>query len=101
MKKRSVMGVIITLLVLLFVYTAFSKLFDLETFKGNMYNQRIPHWLAGILTWAIPAVEIGIVACLFSTRALRLGLICSLTLLSIYTLYIAAILLHLFRRMPC
>lgn len=101
MKKGNIVGVISALLVLLFVYTAFSKLFDLTTFRGNMFNQRLPHWLATMIIWGIPPAEIGIVCCLIFRRTHRTGLYLSLSLLSIYTLYIAAILLHFFRRTPC
>lgn len=101
MKKRSLVRVSIALLVLLYVYTASSKLFDIEAFKGNMYNQQVPHWLADLLIWTIPSSEMAIVICLLFEGTQRRGLYGSLALLSIYTLYIIAILLHFFRKMPC
>ncbi|MBN9383495.1 MAG: hypothetical protein J0H74_22245 [Chitinophagaceae bacterium] len=101
MKKRNIVGAIIALLVLLFVYTACSKLLDLETFRGNMYNQRLPHWTSMLLIWGLPPAEIAVAGCLLFSRTQRIGLYLSLTLLSIFTLYIAAILLHFFRSIPC
>ncbi|HVU58630.1 MAG TPA: MauE/DoxX family redox-associated membrane protein [Puia sp.] len=101
MGRRIVVRAIIALLLLLFVYTASSKLVDLEEFRGNMYNQDLPRWLATTLIWAIPASEIGAAACLLFARRLRTGLIVSLLLLIIYTAYVGAILLHFFRRTPC
>lgn len=101
MKKRNIVGAIIGLLVLLFVYTAFSKLLDLETFQGNMYNQRLPRWMAMLLIWGLPPAEIAVAGFLLFPRTQRMGLYLSLTLLSLYTVYIAAILLHFFPRIPC
>jgi hypothetical protein len=101
MKKRIAVSAIIALLVLLFVYTAASKLLDLETFRGNMYNQRVPHWLGTLLIWGLPPAEIAVAGCLLFPRTQRMGLYLSLALLFIYTIYIAAILLHFFNRIPC
>jgi hypothetical protein len=101
MKKSKLVGVISSLLMLLFVFAAFSKLFDLNTFRDNMYNQRIPHWLATLSIWSIPPAELAIVVCLLFSRTQRTGFYLSLILLSLYTLYIAAILLHFFPKIPC
>ena len=46
------------LLILLFMYTGFSKLFGMEKFTGTMLDQPIPHGLAAILAWVVPAAEI-------------------------------------------
>jgi hypothetical protein len=101
MNKSKLVGVASSLLMLLFVYTASSKLFDLNTFRDNMYNQRIPHWLASLIIWTIPPAEMAIVVCLLFKRTQRSGFYLSLILLSIYTSYIAAILLHFFPKTPC
>ena len=56
------------LLVLLFAFTSFSKVFALETFKGTLYNQPFPHWLAAQLIVLIPAAELLTAIGLYSTR---------------------------------
>jgi hypothetical protein len=101
MKKRNAVSAIVALLVLLFVYTAASKLMDPETFRGNMYNQELPRWLTELLIRGLPPAEIAVVCCLLFPRMQRMGLYLSLTLLLLYTSYISGILLHFFRRMPC
>lgn len=101
MKKRYAVSAIIALLVLLFVYTAASKVLDLETFRGNMYNQGLPRWLTEFLIWGLPPAEIAVVCCLLFSGTQRMGLYLSLTLLLLYTIYVAAILLRLLHRIPC
>lgn len=101
MKKGKIVSVIYALLVLLFMYTACSKLLDLETFRGNMYNQRVPRWGATLLIWGLPPAEIAVVCCLLFRRTQRMGLYLSLTLLTIFSIYITAILLHFFSKTPC
>jgi len=92
---------IIALLVLLFAYTGFSKFFALQAFTGTMYNQPIPHWMAAPLVGLIPVAEVTAAGCLLFKKTQRTGLYLSLLLLILFTLYIAAILLHFFRRTPC
>lgn len=101
MKKKLVAGFVPALLVLLFMYTGFNKLFTLAAFTSSMYNQPVPHPLAYILARGIPVAEILTAACLLFPRLQRLGLYASLTLLTVFTGYIGLILLHVFRKVPC
>ncbi len=101
MKRTMLRGLIPALLVLLFTYTSADKLFGLETFTGSLYNQPIPHRLAFLLSRIIPIAEILTAGCLLFPRTQRIGLYASLFLLTIFTVYIAAILLHFFRKIPC
>ncbi len=89
------------LLILLFVYAAASKLFDHAKFSEDMHNQPFPRWLAGALVWSVPAAELLITAGLLSERSRRRAFQASLILLTLFTLYIMAILLHWFPRVPC
>ena len=94
-------NLIVTLLVLLFMYTGFSKVFALQTFSGALHNQPIPYWIAAVLTILIPLAEIATASCLLFKKSRRTGLYSALALLTIFTAYITAILLHLFPRIPC
>lgn len=89
------------LFVLLFIYTGFNKLFGLNNFTDTLMNQPIPHFFIPFLAWGFPSLEILAAACLLFPRTRRLGLLSALTLMVIFTGYIAAILLHFFRRVPC
>ncbi|HEY4335519.1 MAG TPA: MauE/DoxX family redox-associated membrane protein [Puia sp.] len=93
---------IVALLVLLFMYTGFGKLFDWQHFTGTLLIQPLPRWLATLLTWILPATEIIAAAFLLFNSTRRSGLIILLALLLVFTGYIGAILLHLFPgRTPC
>jgi len=89
------------LLVLLFSYTSFGKIFALEAFKGTLYNQPFPHVLTTPLIYLIPAAELLTAIALLLEKTRKSGLYSALILLIIFTLYITAILLHLFHKTPC
>lgn len=101
MRRKLVTGLIPGLLVLLFTYTSFSKFFALDTFRGTLYNQPLPHALTTPLIVLIPAAELLTGLALLFERSRLTGLYSAVTLLVIFTLYIAAILLHLFHKTPC
>lgn len=88
-------------LVLLFIYTGTSKLLSLQEFTGTLYNQPLPHWMAPVLARLIPALEIGTALLLMYAPAQLAGLRISLFLLILFSGYTAAILLHLFPKIPC
>jgi len=89
------------LLVLLFSYAGFNKLFALKDFSGTLSNQPIPHALAPLLAAGLPCLEILTAGFLLFPRTRTAGLYLSLGLLTLFTGYVAAILLHFFPRTPC
>lgn len=101
MNRKLVAGLVPALLVLLFMYTGFNKLFGLHDFTTSMYNQPIPHPLAYVLARVIPIAEILAAACLLFPVTQKIGLFTSFILLAIFTMYIGLILLHVFPRVPC
>lgn len=101
MKRKVLAGIIPALLILLFAYTATNKLADLGDFTKSMYNQPIPHPLAYALARVIPVAELLTAGCLLFVKTQKLGLYTSFILLAIFTGYIALILLHVFRKIPC
>jgi putative oxidoreductase len=58
MKSKTALDIISFLLILLFIYTAVSKLIYFDQFKGQMYNQTLPHGVATFLIWTLPEIEI-------------------------------------------
>jgi putative oxidoreductase len=101
MKKKTFLYGIITLLTMMFIYASFSKLFDFAEFQRAMYHQPFPHWMSSILIWILPALEIAISILLIKEKTQRVGLITSLCIITLFTLYIGAILIHLFPKVPC
>ncbi len=101
MKKETIIGAVCALLILLFLYASVSKLVNIKVFEHDMYNQPFPHWLASFFIVAVPLSEILISLALLFDRTQLAGLWASLALMGLFTLYTAAILLHLFPRVPC
>jgi hypothetical protein len=79
------------LLILLFVYAAFSKLLDYEKFRLQLGQSPMLTAFALPIAVGIPLIEIAIAVLLFSTRWRLLGLYASFTLMVMFTAYIIAI----------
>jgi len=77
-----------SLIILLFVYAAASKLLEYNTFKTQLGQSPFITKFARQLAWAVPAIEI-LVALLLSIRKTRLtGLYMSLSIMSMLSAYI-------------
>lgn len=98
---RNLKELIKFLLIVLFVYTAVSKLMDFDQFKGQMYQQALPHEMATVLIWTIPGIEIIVALMLLFDRTSLQGLYLSAFLMILFTGYIALVLLNYFGRVPC
>jgi putative oxidoreductase len=101
MKKALLSDVIAAILILLFLYASFSKLFDLWGFKYDLSKQPFPHWLQRLLVWVVPFSEIFISVLLIFARSRKTGFYLALFLMLLFTGYTAAILLHFFPFVPC
>ncbi len=99
--KQYFIEITVFLLVLLWVYTASSKLIDFHRFKAQMHNQTIPKTLADILIYTLPTIEIGTALLLLVQKTRLAGLYLSATLLLLFTGYIGLILMNYFGRVPC
>lgn len=101
MKKEVILDVIVTITLMMFLYAGFSKYFDYGAFKRAMYNQPFPEGLSHLLIVSLPPVEIIAGFLLLPEKTRKAGLMLSLLLMTAFTLYIAAILLHFFPKVPC
>ena len=101
MKNSIIKDIAATLLLMMFLYAGFSKYFDYLAFQRGMHNQPFPSWMSSILVILIPVVEISTALLLLLERSRDKGLQASVLLMSLFTAYVAAILLHLFRHVPC
>jgi len=100
--KQNIWVTIVTLLlILLWIYASFSKLFDYRHFQWEMRNQALPASVQTMLIYLLPPAEILVAASLIFQRTTTLGLIASTVLLSLFTGYIALILVHFFEYVPC
>ena len=101
MKQYTVIKIICTLLVFLFVYAAVSKLANWSTFVSDMNNQPFPAFLKPILVWAVPLTELAIAGLLVFDTTRVIGLYASLLLMVAFTFYTGMVLLHFFAYVPC
>jgi len=92
---------IASLLVLLFLYTAISKLLTFEEFKNQMHNQTVPVWMATGLIWTLPAFELITSVLLLFPKWRIAGFWISFLLLTLFTGYILLVLANYFGRVPC
>jgi len=100
MKRSTVVEIISSLLVLLFVYAAVSKLLDYQTFKVQLSKSPFITQFAGVTAWALPIGEL-LVAVALTFKVTRLvGLYASLFLMTMFTAYIWAM-LHYSYYVPC
>lgn len=93
MNKKFIVGMVSLLHIILFVYASLEKLFDYYNFQFGISESPFIAPFAPVLAWAVPAVELGI-ALLLALPFFRLwGLYASFILMSLFTLYIASMLL--------
>jgi hypothetical protein len=98
--KNKIIEVISALFVLLFLYTSLSKLFDYDTFTWALKKSPLIGNVASILAWGIPSLELIISLLLFIPRTRILGLFGSFILMTIFTIYIAYMLVFT-PNLPC
>jgi len=88
-------------LILLWVYTAFSKLTDLPRFNHALMTQVFPKWIGKVLLFALPISEIAVVALLLIPETRLLGMYSSLFMMLLFTLYVGGAVFQLYERTPC
>ncbi|MFC4875062.1 MauE/DoxX family redox-associated membrane protein [Negadavirga shengliensis] len=88
-------------LVLLFTYTAFSKLWDWEGTRTSLHNQVFPSWMAEVLLYGLPLMELAAVVLLLSSRFRKWGFMLSVVLMCLFTAYVGLVMTGIFGRIPC
>ena len=101
MKKPLIIEMICGSLVLLFVYTAFSKLADFDDFKRQLSMQVFPPVTVEILLYLIPGIELLAVILMIVKSSRMLGLILSALLMVLFTGYTALVLSGYYDHIPC
>jgi len=101
MKRKIIIEIISSLLILLFLYASFSKWLAFKTFIGEMNNQPFPNWMTPFLVWSIPILEVLIAVGLIFEKTRVRSLYASLFLMLAFTIYTVVVLLHAFKYIPC
>lgn len=101
MKRKIIIEIISSLLILLFLYASVSKWLAFKLFIGEMNNQPFPNWMTPFLVWSIPFIEVLIAVGLIFEKTRVQSFYASLTLMLAFTIYTVDILLHAFKYIPC
>ena len=99
-KKTIVTDIISALFILLFVYTAITKLVENEGFRAVLSQSPLIGIKATILSWVFPILELITAALLFFPKMRKLGFASSLFLMLIFTGYITYM-ISFARHLPC
>jgi len=100
MKRNLTIEIISSLLILLFVYTAISKLFDYTAFKNVLSRSPLIASKAGIVALALPITEGLVSLLLFVPRTRLWGFYGSVAIMSVFTLYLAYM-INFTPKLPC
>ncbi|OJV15208.1 MAG: hypothetical protein BGO21_29835 [Dyadobacter sp. 50-39] len=101
MKRQNMLTIITALLIILYSYTALSKLASLQVFRTQLRMQPFPAGLIGPLAVLIPVIELIATALLLRTSTRVYGLYLSAVMMLIFTGYIGLVLLNVFEKTPC
>lgn len=102
MKKKWIIEVIALLIILLFLYTGISKLWDFAVFRAQL---RESPWtllagLSNVVAWTLPLGELLLVGLLIWPATRKTGFILSALLFGVFIVYLV-ILLSSGKRLPC
>lgn len=100
MNKRNITQLIASLLILLFSYAATSKLVEYHTFVSQLGKSPLIEHYAVPISWGIPLLEYLTVVLLLFNRTQQAGLYVSFFLMTLFTVYIYAM-LHFSYDLPC
>ncbi|HUP12940.1 MAG TPA: MauE/DoxX family redox-associated membrane protein [Niastella sp.] len=100
LKRNTVLDIISSLLIVLFIYTALSKLGSYNSFTTQLSKSPFITSYANIIAWSLPAVEI-LISLLLVFKGTRLyGLYASFFMMSLFTAYLI-IMLNFSYHIPC
>jgi hypothetical protein len=99
-RRNLIIEVISSLLVLLFIYAAVSKLNEYDSFKFQLGRSPYTTNNAGLIAWTLPVGEILVALSLVYNNTRLIGLYASFFLMLLFTGYIYAI-LHYSNYVPC
>ncbi|RZK43373.1 MAG: hypothetical protein EOO90_03690 [Pedobacter sp.] len=99
--KQQLLQIFGSLLILLWAYTAGSKLAAMEEFEKELKNQVFSDSISNQLIWLLPITELLAAGLLLFTAARKIGFMLSTLLMAVFTIYIALVLGGYFHKFPC
>ena len=100
MKNEHLNVIASSVLILLYSYTAMSKLIGYEVFEANLSRSPLMGPGANTIAWVLPAAELIVVLLLFFEATRKTGLYASLFLLVLFTSYLLYMILFV-ADLPC
>lgn len=100
MSRRLTIEIIVALYVLLFFYTAIHKIVDINSYNLILRSYPIVGQVSYMTAWILPIIEFSVVLLLFIPKTRFLGLYASLTLMSVFTIYLLYMLVFA-TKLPC
>jgi uncharacterized membrane protein YphA (DoxX/SURF4 family) len=100
LRKNTIIEVICSLLILLFIYSSLSKLSDYDRFTVQLSKSPFITFISNFVAWSIPAIEIIISLLLVIKKTRLMGLYASFFLMSLFTAYLI-IMLNFSYYIPC
>jgi hypothetical protein len=101
MKKEILSISLASAMILLFIYTGFSKLFNMEDFADAMKLQPLPTWMTRVLAKTLPFLEMVVAAILMWPKTRLVGFYASAILMLAFSLYVGMGAVHIFKYVPC
>ncbi|MRG49012.1 hypothetical protein GFS24_28140 [Chitinophaga sp. SYP-B3965] len=101
MKSKTIVDILISLFILLFIYTATSKVLNWDDTVKSMHNQPINRSLADVLVYALPILELGVIGLMLFNRTKLLGIYIFTGMMLAFTGYVALVLTNYYGRVPC
>lgn len=97
---RRISQIIAAIFILVFVYTAISKLLSMDAFIKVLHQSALLSRFAGWVGWGLPFVELVVSALLVFPETRKAGLLISLGLMVLFTAYIGWMILYE-PKLPC
>lgn len=101
MIRQTALTVITAMLIILFSYTAISKLIAFQVFNSQLAMQTLPTWTVRPLAVLIPISELVATALLLAKATRLWGLYVSAVLMSVFSAYMGAVVAGFFEKIPC
>jgi len=101
MKRANYIQVCRYSLIVLWIYSAGSKLWGYSIFLTQLTRQPLPYWSIPILGWLFPIIEIIAVTLLSFQRTMYKGFLLSFLLMLAFTVYVGLGLAHVYATIPC
>lgn len=98
--RELIMDITVYLFIILFMYTAASKLFTVKSFASTLAKSPLIGSLNRGVAWAIPLIEIAISILLIFPKHRKLGMRAALLLMTIFTVYLSYMILA-GSKLPC